>query len=68
MLADGKLTKNDKSYYFDVTGHVIANVDNMTDKNRPKVFDKLDYGFNVGINRKLERQNNKKKLNVSRDT
>ena len=63
VLADGKLTKNDKSYYFDVTGHVIANVDNMTDKNRPKVFDNLDYGFNVGINRKLQRQYNKKKLN-----
>jgi hypothetical protein len=36
--ADGKLTKNDKSYYFDVTGHVIANADNMTNKNRPKVL------------------------------
>ena len=68
VLADGKLTKNDKSYYFDVTGHVIANVDNMTDKNRPKVFDNLDYGFNVGINRKLQRQYNKKKLNDPRDT
>ena len=55
--ADGKLTKNDKSYYFDVTGHVIANVDNIT-----------DYGFNVGINRKLQRQYNKKKLNGTRDT
>ena len=68
VLADGKLTKNDKSYYFDVTGHVIANVDNMTDKNRPKVFDNLDYGFNVGIYRKLQRQYNKKKLNGPRDT
>jgi hypothetical protein len=54
LHADGKLTKNDKSYYFDVTGHVIASVDNMTNKNRPRVFDKLDYGFNVGINRKLK--------------
>ena len=36
MLADGKLTKNDKSYYFDVTGHVIANVDNMTNKIDPR--------------------------------
>jgi hypothetical protein len=34
--ADGKSTKNDKSYYFDVTGHVIANVDNMTNINRPR--------------------------------
>jgi hypothetical protein len=32
VRADGYLTKNDKSYYFDVTGHVIANVDNMTNK------------------------------------
>ncbi len=52
--ADSKLTKNDKSYYFDVTGHVIANVDNMTNINRPRVFDKLDCGFNIGINRKLK--------------
>jgi hypothetical protein len=59
--AGGKLTKNDKSYYFDVTGHVIANVDNVTNKNRPKVFDKLDYGFNVGIYRKLKRQYNSEK-------
>ena len=51
--ADSKLTKNDKSYYFDVTGHVIASVCNMTNINIPRVFDKLDRGFNVGINRKL---------------
>ena len=40
----------------------------MTDKNRPKVFDNLDYGFNVGIYRKLQKQYNEKKLNGPRDT
>jgi hypothetical protein len=71
VYADGKLTKNDKSYYFDVTG--LANVDNMDvdnmNINRPKVFDKFDYGFNVGIKQKaFKKQYNKKKLNGTRDT
>ena len=43
-------------------------VDNMTKINRPRVFDKLDCGFNVGINKKLQKQYNKKKLNGTRDT
>ena len=48
--AYGLFTKIDKSYYFDGTGHAIANVDNMTSINS-RVYDKLEYGFNVGINR-----------------
>ena len=40
----------------------------MTNTNRPKVFDNLNYGFNVGIYRKLQKQYNKKKLNGTRDT
>ena len=52
--ADGKLTKNDKSYYFD-TGHFIANMTNIKNINRPRVFDKLDFGFNYGINKKLDK-------------
>ena len=51
------MNKEVSSYYFDVTGHVIANVDNMTHTNRPRVFDKLDCEFNVGINRKLKKDN-----------
>ena len=53
--ADSKLTKNDKSYYFDVTGHVIPNTKNMMDINRPKVFDNLDFGFNYCVNKKLDK-------------
>ena len=55
------------SYYFDVTSHVIANVDNMTNINRPRVFGKLDCGFNIGINRKLKRQYNPKKNLMAQD-
>jgi hypothetical protein len=60
--ADGKLTKNNKSYYFGVTGHVIANMTNMMDINRPKVFINLDFGFNYGINKKLDKKYNSKIL------
>jgi hypothetical protein len=61
--ADGKLTKNDKSVFFDVTSHVIANETNIKDSNRRMVIDDLDFGFNHRINNKLEKQYNLEKLN-----
>jgi hypothetical protein len=48
--------------------HVITNVDNMKDLNRPKIFGNLDLGFNYDINNNLYKQCNKKLLNGFRDT
>lgn len=47
MHADGKLTKNDKSVFFDVTSHVIANDRNMVDLNRMVVIDDLDLDLKI---------------------
>ena len=68
MHADGKLTKNDKSYYFDATGHVIANDINIKESNRIMIIDDLDFGFNLRIDAKLKEQYNSEKLNGSRDS
>ena len=45
--ADGKLTKIDKSVFFDVTSHVIANDRNMVDLNRMVVIDDLDLDLKI---------------------
>ena len=66
--ADGKLTKNDKSVFFDVTSHVIANDINIKESNRIMIIDDLDFGFNLRIDAKLKEQYNLEKLNGSRDS
>jgi hypothetical protein len=66
--ADGKLTKNDKSIFFDVTSHVIANETNIKDSNRIMVIDDLDFGFNHRIYNKLQEQYHLEKLKGSRDS
>jgi hypothetical protein len=57
----GKLTKNDKSVFFDVTSHVIANETNIKDSNRRMVIDDLDFRFNLRIEAKLKEQYNLEK-------
>ena len=66
--ADGKITKNDKSVFFDVTSHVIANDINIKESNRIMIIDDLDFGFNLRIDAKLKEQYNLEKLNGSRDS
>ena len=63
--ADGKLTKNNKSVFFDVTSHDIANETNIKDLNRIMVIDDLNFGFNHS---KLQEQYNLEKLNGPRDS
>jgi hypothetical protein len=62
------INKNDKSVFFDVTSHVIANDRNMIDSSRIMVIDDLDFGFNNRLDDKLKDKYNLELLNDSRYT